>query len=86
MANTNLPVIRIAPGAIMLPDNGQWMNRFQVKSSSSNRLYTIAQHKDKKHWGCNCPGWLTRRKCKHLTAVGVPNGEIPFEAQLTRGK
>jgi hypothetical protein len=77
----NLPII-YTRGAVMLPDNGQWQNRFEVRSESSNRVYTIAQHKDKKHWGCSCPGWLSRRKCKHLTAVGVPNHEVPFEAQL----
>jgi len=35
-----------------LPDNDQWQYRFYVKSETSNRLYVIAQHKRKKHWGC----------------------------------
>ena len=30
-------------GSTLLPDNDQWTNRFQIKSSSSNRLYVIAQ-------------------------------------------
>lgn len=75
-------VIRKPAGAIMLPDNNEWTNRFEIRSSSSNRVYTIAQHKTKKHWGCSCPGWRSHRKCKHLSAVGVPNHEVPFEAQL----
>lgn len=77
----NLPVIRVN-ASVMLPDNGQWQNRFEVRSSSSSRVYIVSQNRDKKHWACSCPGWITRRKCKHLTAVGVPNYEVPFEAQL----
>lgn len=74
----NLPVIRIAE-ELTLPDNDQWTNRFQVRSETSNRLYTIAQNKKKKHWGCSCPGYRAHRQCKHLSAIGVPNHEKPFE-------
>lgn len=62
-----------------LPDNGQWTNRFEIKSESSNRLYVIAQNKVKRHWGCSCPGFKIHRKCKHLTALSLPNYEKPFE-------
>ena len=62
-----------------LPDNAQWQHRFEVKSSSSNRKYVIAQNKDKRHWGCSCPGWRTHRNCKHLAAVGLPSHERPHE-------
>jgi hypothetical protein len=86
MSARNLPVVRIAPGAVMLPDNDQWTNRFEIRSESSNRVYTVSQHKTKKHWGCSCPGWRTRRSCKHLKAVGVPCNEVPFEAQLSGGR
>jgi hypothetical protein len=54
-----------------LPDNAQWRNRFKIRSSSSNRLYTIAQNKLTGQWGCDCPGYKRARngvrKCKHLT-------------------
>lgn len=62
-----------------LPDNKVWENRFEIKSESSNRIYIIAQHKEKRHWGCSCPGWRTRRDCKHLRSVGLKPHEIPQE-------
>ena len=78
---TNLPVLR-PQGAVALPDNSQWENRFEVRSASSNRIYIVSQNKNKRHWGCSCPGWRTRRKCKHLTALGLPPHEKPHEVLL----
>lgn len=74
--------LAIPPGAERLPDNDQWTNRFEIKSESSNRVYIIAQHKSKGHWGCSCPGWRTRRKCKHLTALGLPALEVPHQVTI----
>ena len=62
-----------------LPDNDQWTNRFEVRSESSGRVYVVSQNKKKRHWGCSCPGWRTHRKCKHLTAIGLPVHEEPHE-------
>jgi len=56
-------------GSTLLPDNDAWTNRFQVKSASSGSLYTIAQRRSDKVWGCSCRGWINYRKCKHLTDV-----------------
>ena len=56
-------------GLSTLPDNAQWQNRFSIESQSSNRLYTIAQRKSDGVWGCSCPSWITRRRCKHLDSV-----------------
>ena len=81
-ATKNLPTIFIEQGLI-LPDNDQWRHRFEIHSESSNRVYTVAQHKTKKHWACSCPGWKAHRKCKHLTAIGVPNNEVPYEARIS---
>lgn len=67
---------------VSLPDNDQWQFRFQIKSESSDSLYTVAQHKTKKHWGCDCPGWRRYRKCKHLTAMGIPCNETPYEPNV----
>jgi len=80
MENSSI-VIRIDHN-VALPDNDQWKNRFEVRSESSNRVYIIAQHKKKKHWACSCPGWKRYRKCKHLTAVGIPNHEEPHEVTI----
>lgn len=72
-------------GSTLLPDNDQWINRFQVKSTSSSSLYTIAQRRSDKTWGCSCVGWRNHRKCKHLTDVlkrlsDVKAMSIPDEA------
>ena len=70
------------PKGLQLPDSGQWQFRFDVKSESSTRLYTIAQHKEKKHWGCSCMGWRRYRTCKHLSAMGIPSHEKPYEPRI----
>jgi hypothetical protein len=67
------------PGCLALPDSDQWINRFEIRSESSNRVYVIAQNKRKRHWACSCPGWKSHRKCKHLAALGLPAYERPYE-------
>lgn len=79
----NLPTIRV-DRSVTLPDNDQWRFRFEVPSEHSDRLYTIAQHKEKKHWGCSCMGWKRHRKCHHLTEIGLPNFEKPFEVNFIK--
>ena len=69
---------------VTLLDNDQWQNRFEVRSETSGRIYVIAQHKNKKHWGCSCPGWKRHRRCKHLESIGIPSYEQPFEPQIER--
>jgi hypothetical protein len=81
MATKTAPVLRV-PRSALLPDKGAWTNRFEVRSSSSNRVYVIAQSKTGRHWGCSCPGWCNRRTCKHLTALSLPAFEKPHEVAL----
>lgn len=70
-----LPQLKV-PAEAMLPDNAQYTNRFEIRSSSSNRIYVIAQNKGNRGWSCGCPGWIFKRggirKCKHLKALGLP--------------
>ncbi len=80
-ANNNLPVLRV-PQSVQLHDNDQWQNRFQIHSETSNRVYVVAQHKQKRHWGCSCPAYRTRRRCKHLQEIGLPTNETPYEALI----
>jgi uncharacterized Zn finger protein len=75
---SNLPALRLPHGSDLLPDNGQWRYRFELRSESSNRIYIVAQKKSDESWGCSCPGWKRHRKCKHLTAVGLPSHEAPY--------
>lgn len=64
-------------GSVALPDNDQWTNRFEIKSESSNRIYIVAQNKSTGKWGCSCPGYLSKRKCKHLiSGCGLEEEQI----------
>ena len=78
----NLPTLRI-PKDVMLPDTAQWINRFEIQSESSNRIYVIAQNKEKRHWACSCPAWRTRRKCKHLETLNLPLFEKPYNSNIS---
>ena len=63
VANTDLEI---------LPDNAQYTNRFEIKSQSSNRIYTMAMRKSDGVLTCDCPGWRNARHghlgrtCKHV--------------------
>lgn len=81
-SRTTLPVLHIPRGSVRLRDNDQWQNRFHIQSATSNYLYVISQNRTRRHWGCSCPAWVTRRRCKHLRAIGLPCNEIPHEVQL----
>jgi hypothetical protein len=77
----NQIVLRIS-SEISLPDNDQWQHRFNIQSESSDRLYTIAQNKKRRHWGCSCPAYRIHRHCKHLQAIGLPTHEAPYEPKI----
>jgi hypothetical protein len=79
---TAQPLVIRVPQSALLPDNGQWTNRFEIRSESSDRIYRIAQNKSGRHWGCSCPAWCHRRKCKHLDALKLPAFNKPFEAKI----
>ncbi len=81
MNKQSLPVLRV-DSSVVLPDNKQWTNRFEIKAETSNRMYVDSQNKKKRHWGCSCPAWRIHRKCKHLTALNLPLFEKPFEVKL----
>ena len=61
----------------------QWINKTEIKSESSNRIYTVSQNAAKRHWACSCPAWRTKRNCKHLKQLGLPGNEQPFELNTT---
>jgi len=85
MTTTNLPAVTVTirvNKSDMLPDNKLWKNRFEIHSSSSDRVYIVSQNIDKGHMGCSCPGWKSRRKCKHLSSLGLPNFEQPVTLNI----
>jgi len=69
-----------------LPDLKGWTNRFYIKSETSNRLYVVSQNIDKRHWGCSCMSWKTRRYCKHLQVLALPCYERPYEVNIEGGR
>lgn len=82
MPKTTALVISV-PNHRLLDDNKLWTNRFEIKSASSGRIYVIAQNKNKRHWGCSCPGWRRHRNCTHLktiaTSIGLHKEALCFE-------
>ena len=80
MANGLVTLYR---NTVVLPDNSQYTNRFESKSASSNRVYVVAQHKTSRWWACSCPGWICRRSCKHLKALGLPVAQQPYEVTIS---
>ena len=69
-----------------LPDTEQWINRIQIKSESSNRVYVVSQSKKGRYFACSCPAWKTRRNCKHLEKMGLPGNQTPFELSVAQSK
>lgn len=70
MSNALELFVKQSGGSLLPADpKGVWTNRFEIKSGSSSRLYTIAQKVADGTWGCSCPAWRTRRTCKHLNAL-----------------
>jgi hypothetical protein len=61
--------------------HNQWINRIEITSESSDRLYVVSQHATKRYWACSCPGWRRHRRCKHLEQLGLPSSEEPFEVE-----
>jgi hypothetical protein len=61
---------------------GQWGTRIEIKSESSGRIYVVAEKlangRPTGTWGCSCPGWLSRRACKHLTRMHLRSCEDPI--------
>jgi DNA ligase-1 len=68
---SKLPTLRV-PTADRRPDGAGWVNRFEVKSSSSNSRYTISQSEAGRFWACSCMAWTHRRTCKHIVNLGLP--------------
>jgi hypothetical protein len=71
-------------GATALPDTAVYVNRFEIKSESSDRIYIVAQSATGRWWSCSCHGWIRHKKCKHLTALGLPGHHQPFEPPKPR--
>ena len=69
------------PKNMRLPDEGRWINKILVRSSSSDNVWVVSQDANTGVMGCSCPGWKNLRKsqngqrrCKHIGALGLPQG------------
>jgi hypothetical protein len=71
-------VIERIEGAELLSPTDLYGIRFNIPNTDGSRSYTIAlciRGKDKGVWKCSCPSWVTRRRCKHMTAM-LPSLEM----------
>lgn len=62
-------VARMGGGVRIIDNKPGWANSLQIRSESSSALYTVAQRKTDGTWGCSCRGWISHRRCKHLSAM-----------------
>lgn len=67
--------VALPPGAAALEPQGPYDVRFEIKSASSSRVYIVARNRETLLWGCSCPAWCTRRRCKHLREMGLDTVE-----------
>ena len=63
-------------GSTLMEDNRDWVNRFTIDSTSSSRTYVVAQRRSDEVWGCSCPSWRHRRRCKHLIDILARLAEV----------
>ena len=64
-------------GGVVLEDNANYTNRFQIPNSSGAKMYTIAQTKKNGIWSCSCLGFIRHRHCKHMTAMMPALSSLP---------
>jgi hypothetical protein len=79
---TQLPQIVMPADAVRLVDKKGWINRWEFRSDVSDKLYVLAQHGIKRHWGCSCTRYRFHRECPHLRDFGLPSNEVPYEAKV----
>ena len=60
-------------GVERLPNTPRYKCRFEVKSSSSNRMYRISYDAapGAGYWTCSCPGNIKWGQCHHLNEMGL---------------
>lgn len=69
MSGTSLATVARQHGWIIQPDTDTHINRLDVRSETSTRLYRISQTRRNGIWLCECLGFRNHRRCKHLEAV-----------------
>ncbi len=62
----------------------QWQNRMEIRSETSDRIYVVAQKVSDGTWGCSCPGYKSRRICKHLREMNLPTATPSSTATTPR--
>lgn len=70
----------------MLPDTNTHKLRFDIRSSSSNRLYRVSIRKSTNLPECSCPGHIRHRKCKHIEAIAPTLSKLVDLLALEEGK
>ena len=73
-STSNRLMARIQSTALqVLPDTDRYKVRFDVPSSSSNRVHRISYDNASgaQYWTCSCRGNIRWGSCRHLEALGL---------------
>jgi len=70
----------------VLPDDTRYKCRFDIRSSSSNRIYRISfdSAAGALCWKCSCPGCIRFGDCKHLKAMNLPGRKYGKSVEWAR--
>jgi hypothetical protein len=66
--------------AVKLPDGPRHIHRHAIPSSGGDRQYIVAYNVNQGRWECSCRGWISHRRCKHLTSM------TPYLLQVEPGR
>ena len=60
----------------------QWGTRIEIRSETSSRVYIVSEKLEDGQptgtYGCSCPGWISRRNCKHLRSMSLTSCAAPI--------
>jgi hypothetical protein len=81
-------IVKFIPpeGSVLLPDLAQYKGRFDIRSSTSNKIYRISflVGPRSNYWVCSCLGYMRYGDCKHLQAMGLKGRK--YGPQIADGK
>ena len=70
-------------GVKKLPDSKNYIMRMEIRGETRHKYIVAKRVTSLKRWECSCPGWIFKRKCKHITTMAPILDQVKF---LTMGR